>query len=244
MKIKLEIFEGPLDLLLHIIKKNEVDIYDIPIAAITGQYLEYIEMMKELNLDIAGEFLLMAATLIHIKSKMLLPVSEEVTEEKEEGADPRLELVRKLLEYQRYKEAAAELDKREILGRDVFTKAVLLMDGIEGDEGLVDVSIFELLEALKGVIEKAPKTIGFDISIEKVTIADRINHIMETLDREKSVTFFSLFPQGSSRTFIITTFLAMLELTKMRMIRVFQSVEDGVIRLYVPETTALLLENQ
>lgn len=237
MKIKLEIFEGPLDLLLHLIKKNEVDIYDIPITAITEQYLEYIEMMKELNLDVAGEFLLMAATLIHIKSKMLLPVSEEITEE-EEGEDPRLELVRKLLEYQRYKEASLELDTRQILGRDVFTKSHFLMDGIEDDGGLVEVSIFELLEALKSVIEKAPKTVGFDVSVEKVTIADRINFIMELLGKEKSITFFSLFPSGSVRADIVITFLAMLELTKMRMIRIFQSVEDGVIRLYVPEVTA------
>ncbi len=236
MKIKLEIFEGPLDLLLHLIKKNEVDIYDIPIAAITEQYLEYIEMMKELNLDVAGEFLLMAATLIHIKSKMLLPVSEEITEE-EEGEDPRLELARKLLEYQRYKEASLELDTRQILGRDVFTKSHFLMDGIKEDSVLVDVSIFELLEALKTVIEKAPKTIGFDVSIEKVTIADRINFIMELLGKEKSITFFSLFPSGSTRTDIVITFLAMLELTKMHVIRIFQSVEDGVIRLYVPEGT-------
>lgn len=235
MKVKLEIFEGPLDLLLHLIKKNEVDIYDIPIAVITEQYLVYIEMMKELNLDIAGEFLLMAATLIHIKSKMLLPVSEEITEEDEEGQDPRLELVRKLIEYQRYKEAAQELDKREILGRDVFTKSHFLMEGIEGDEGLVEVSVFELLEALKSVIEKTPKTSGFEVSVEKVTITDRINYIMDVLGRGKSVTFLSLFPSGSSRTFIITTFLAMLELTKMRMIRIFQSVQDDVIRLYVPE---------
>lgn len=236
MKVKLEIFEGPLALLLHLIKKNEVDIYDIPIAAITEQYLKYIELLKELNLDIAGEFLLMAATLIHIKSKMLLPVSEEITEE-EEGEDPRLELVRKLLEYQKYKEAAQELDKREILGRDVWTKSRFLMDGIEGDEGLVEVSIFELLEVLKSIIEKASKTIVFDISAEKVTIAERINHIMETLGREKSVAFFSLFPQGSSRTFIITTFLAMLELTRLQIIRLFQHAEDGVIRLYVPEVS-------
>lgn len=233
-KVKLEIFEGPLDLLLHLIKQNEVDIYDIPIAKITEQYMEYVEMMKTLNLEVAGEFLLMAATLIHIKSKMLLPFSEEAGEEEEEGGDPRQELVRRLLEYQKYKEAAAELEQMRILGRDTFTKGQMPTDGLE-EGGLVNLSLFDLLEALKDVLAKAPKTIGFDIAIEHITIADRINAVMELLNQEKSVTFFSLFPSGSSRAMIVTTFLAMLELTKMKMIRIYQSEQDGVIRLYVPE---------
>ncbi|HBO84513.1 MAG: hypothetical protein A2073_00170 [Deltaproteobacteria bacterium GWC2_42_11] len=237
-KIKLEIFEGPLELLLHLIKKNEVDIYDIPIAKITEQYLEYLEMMKTLNLDIAGEFLLMAATLVHIKSRMLLPVSEEAAEETEEGKDPRLELIRKLLEYQKYKEAAGQLDSRQILGRDIFRRGDLLMDSMGDEGGLVNMSIFELLDSLKTIIEKAPKTISFDVSLEKITITDKINFIMEVLGRGKSVTFFSLFPENSTRHEIIVTFLAMLELAKMRMMRVFQS-EDGVIRLYIPQTEAI-----
>jgi len=148
-KVKLEIFEGPMDLLLHLIKKNEVDIYDIPIATITAQYMEYVEMMKTLNLEIAGEFLLMAATLIYIKSKMLLPFSEdEGSSEDEELGDPRQELVRRLLEYQRYKDAAAQLEQTRILQRDVFTKGQMPMDGLE-EGGLVNLSLFDLMEALQ-----------------------------------------------------------------------------------------------
>ncbi len=239
-KVKLEIFEGPLDLLLHLIKQNEVDIYDIPIAAITAQYLEYIEVMKTLNLEVAGEFLVMAATLIHIKSKMLLPFSEDdELSEDEEGGDPRQELIRRLLEYQKYKEAASELEQMRILGRDTFTKG--LEDRLEicpqiGEEGgLVNLSLFDLLEALKEVLAKAPKTIGFDVTLENITIADRINFLMELLNQEKSITFFSIFPSGSSRAMIVATFLAMLELTRMRVIRIYQSGQDGVIRLYVSE---------
>ena len=236
-KVKLEIFEGPLDLLLHLIKQNEVDIYDIPISAITAQYLEYLEMMKTLNLEVAGEFLLMAATLIHIKSKMLLPFSEEASEEEEEGGDPRQELIRRLLEYQKYKEASAQLEQMRILGRDTFTKGQMPTEGLE-EEGLVNLSLFDLLEALKEVLAKAPKTITFDVTLEHITIADRINFIMELLGKEKSITFFSLFPSDSSRAMIVTTFLAMLELTKMKVIRIYQSEQDGVIRLYVPETNS------
>lgn len=233
-KVKLEIFEGPLDLLLHLIKKNEVDIYDIPIVKITEQYLEYMDIIKTLNLEVAGEFLLMAATLIHIKSKMLLPFSEEESEEEEEGGDPRQELVRRLLEYQKYKEASVQLEQMRILGRDTFTKGQMPTEGLE-EGGLVNLSLFDLLEALKNVLAKAPKTISFDVTIEHITIADRINFIMELLGKEKSITFFSIFPSGSSRAIIVTTFLAMLELTKMKMIRIYQSEQDGVIRLYAPE---------
>ncbi|MDP2682814.1 MAG: segregation/condensation protein A [Deltaproteobacteria bacterium] len=233
-KVKLEIFEGPLDLLLHLIKKNEVDIYDIPIVKITEQYLEYMDIIKTLNLEVAGEFLLMAATLIHIKSKMLLPFSEEESDEEEAGGDPRQKLVRRLLEYQKYKEASVQLEQMRILGRDTFTKGQMPTEGLE-EGGLVNLSLFDLLEALKDVLAKAPKTISFDVTIEHITIADRINFIMELLGKEKSITFFSIFPSGSSRAIIVTTFLAMLELTKMKMIRIYQSEQDGVIRLYAPE---------
>ena len=235
-KVKLEIFEGPMDLLLHLIKKNEVDIYDIPIATITVQYMEYVEMMKTLNLEIAGEFLLMAATLIYIKSKMLLPFSEdEGSSEDEELGDPRQELVRRLLEYQRYKDAAAQLEQTRILQRDVFTKGQMPMDGLE-EGGLVNLSLFDLMEALKEVLSKAPKDAGLDIAVEKISITDKINFIIEVLGREKSATFFSLFPSDSTRAQIIVTFLAMLELAKMKMIRIYQSEQDGVVRLYMPES--------
>ncbi|MBI5563037.1 MAG: segregation/condensation protein A [Deltaproteobacteria bacterium] len=233
--VKLAIFEGPLDLLLHLIKKNEVDIYDIPIAFITAQYLEYIEMIKEMNLDLAGEFLVVAATLVHIKSRMLLPVDEEAAGEEEEGVDPRAELVEKLLEYQRYKEAAAELNGRLMLGRDVFGKgSPIPLDEIGEEAGYMNVSIFELMGALKGVLARAPKERHIDLSHERFRIADKINAVMETLSMTGSVTFGELFPIGAARGEIIVTFLAILELAKLLLAKLHQT-EDGVIRVYAPK---------
>jgi len=228
--VKLEVFEGPLDLLLHLVKRNEVEIYDIPIATITEQYVEYIEMMKDMNLDVAGEFILMAATLVHIKSKMLLPMDAEA-EEAEEGPDPREELVRRLLEYQRYKEAAEELYERNLLGRDVFTRGHA--PGVESmDEGgLVNVNVFELMEALKGIIERAPRETAMELTAERFRIADKINYVLDMLGAQKSMVFTSLFPERATRGEIIVTFLAVLELAKLLLIKVYQT-EDGIIRVY------------
>lgn len=236
-KIKLDIFEGPLDLLLHLIKKNEVDVYDIPISIITEQYLEYLDILKTLNLDVAGEFILMASTLVHIKSKTLLPPPPEGEEEGEEH-DPRAELVKKLLEYQRFKEAAAELAQRPLLGRDVFTgggaSAIDESELTETDGALVNVSIFDLMEALKEVLKNIPKDYTITMDTEKFRVVDKINMVLETLEEKKSVTFASFFQTGGSRGEIIVTFLAMLELCKLIMIRIHQT-EDGIIRLYLPE---------
>lgn len=232
-QVRLDIFEGPLDLLLHLIKKNEVDIYDIPIADITEQYLEYLDMLKEMNLDFAGEFLVVAATLVHIKSKMLLPIDEEAVEE-DEGADPRAELVARLLEYQRYKLAAADLNERLVLGRDVFFKgSPLPLDGLE-EEAMLNVSVFELMEALKSILKKAPKERTIEFTVERFKIADKINHIMERLGAETSASFTSLFEDNATRGEIIVTFLAVLELCKLLMIKVHQT-DDGVIRVYKPK---------
>ncbi len=236
--IKLDIFEGPLDLLLHLIKRNEVDIYDIPIALVTAQYLEYIEMMKEMNLDLAGEFLVMAATLVHIKSKMLLPPDESAAEDEEDGVDPRDELVRRLLEYQRYKEAARELSDKTLLGRDVFARGPnVSLEGLDADLGFVDVSVFEIMEALKVILERAPKGKTIELSVERFKIADKINYVMEKLGAERSATFTSLFPEEATRGEIIVTFLAVLELVKLLMIRIHQT-EDRVIRVYIPAVQA------
>ncbi len=236
-RIKLDIFEGPLDLLLHLIKKNEVDIYDIPIATITEQYLEYLEMMKAMNLELAGEFLVMAATLAHIKSKMLLPPSEE-PEDEETGEDPREELVRRLLEYQRYKEAARVLGERLVLGRDVFTRG-MPVDAQEGEEvAFVGLSLFDLVDALNQVLSRAPKTHVMNLSVDKFRVVDKINYIMDILNAERSVTFASLFPPHAERGEIIVTFLALLELAKLLMIRIHQT-DDGIIRVYIPAKEAL-----
>lgn len=231
MNIKLDIFEGPLDLLLHLIKRNEVDIYDIPIASVTEQYLGYIQMLKDMNLDFAGEFLVMAATLVHIKSKMLLPVDEEAAEEDADGPDPRAELVERLLEYQRYKEAAGELNSHLMLGRDVFLRGHdIPLEGME-ETGFVNVSVFDLMEALKGVLERAPKERALELTVERFRIADKINHILEVLNENKSAVFVSLFPEGATKGEIIVTFLAVLELAKLLLIKVHQT-DDGIIRVY------------
>jgi len=236
--IKLDIFEGPLDLLLHLIKKNEVEICDIPVAVITAQYLEYIEMMKEMNLEFAGEFLLVASTLVHIKSRMLLPVDDEAAGEEDDGADPRAELVRRLLEYQRYRDAAVDLGERLVLGRDVFKRGGgAVLDGLGEEGGFINVSVFELMEALKGVLAKTPKDAGLELTAERFRIAEKINAIMELLEAERSAAFVSLFAENASRAEIIVTFLAVLELAKLLMIRVHQGT-DGVIRIYLPEPGA------
>jgi len=228
-QVSIEEFEGPLDLLLHLIKKNEVDIYNIPIAAITRQYLDYLDLMKELNLDIAGEFLVMAATLLQIKSRMLLPVTvEEAGEEEEE--DPREELVRRLLEYQKYKEAAITLAQRDLLGRDFFARKFHAPElaSFASEEEPVDVEMFELIKAFQGVLARVSPETFHDVGADGPSIADRITEILALL-KEEAVTFESLFANDFTRDALVTTFLAVLELCKLRMIRITQLQERGTI---------------
>ena len=231
--IKLDIFEGPLDLLLYLIKKNEIDIYNIPVALITEQYLQYLKMIKSLNLDLAGEYLVMAATLIHIKSRMLLPEPEEPEEEEE---DPRAELVRQLLEYKAFKEAAANLSQRPILERDVFTRAAFLPEEIEklppGEEELIEVSIFELIEAFHRLVTRIDRKELLEIDLEKMSVTDIINDILERLSNEKNLTFEELLGEGKERWRIIYTFLALLELIKLKMVKAYQTSAFGVIRIF------------
>jgi segregation and condensation protein A len=236
LKVRLETFEGPLDLLLYLIKKNEIDIYDIPISVITQQYLEYLEMMKNLNLDVAGEFLLMAATLLHIKSKMLLPATEEEEGEKEEE-DPRAELVRRLLEYQRFKEAAQQLVKGPLLDREVFVRSFFgdfLAEKEREEKVSGEVTLFDLLEAMKKVLEALPAEEFQEISAEHLNIKDKILHIMERLWEADSLAFADLYTASTSRREILITFLALLELLRLRMIRVYQGETFGTIRIFSP----------
>ena len=228
--IRLENFEGPLDLLLHLIHKEELNIFDIPIARITEQYLEYIKLMKVLNLDIAGEYLLMASTLLHIKSKMLLPRPQK--EGEEEGEDPRAELVRRLIEYQKYKIAADELLRRPILDRDVFVRLNSLKDDeIKGEEK-IEVTLFELLDAFRKLLERAKKESVHEVILDRVTVEDKIQEIINLLQKEKrSIAFHLLFPENASRFIIIITFLAILELVKMKLIRIFQVGPFETIRI-------------
>lgn len=225
--VQLEIFEGPLDLLLHLIKKNEVSITDIPIATITEQYLATLELMQDLNLDVAGEFLVMAATLIHIKSRMLLPSGDDESEE-EEGVDPRDELVRRLTEYQRFKDAAEQLERREILSRDVFARTVLPSEELT-PPGFRPLSVFELLTALQRVLEKLPTDAIHEVTLDKISVREMMTALLDHLRRHGKALFESLFAEVKTRMEVVVTFLAMLELVKVRAIRVFQEEPGGPI---------------
>jgi segregation and condensation protein A len=228
--VRLEMFEGPLDLLLHLINKNELDITNISIALITEQYLEYLKLMKILNLDVAGEYLLMASTLLHIKSKMLLPGSSE--EEEEEGEDPRAELVRRLLEYQKYKEAAIELERRPMLDRDVFIRSAPVDTEEPSEEERIEVSLFELLEAFRQMLEKAKPEAFHEVILERITVEEKLQEILLLLQKEKrSMAFHLLFSDQTSRRVIVITFLAILELVKMKRVRIFQVAPFETIRL-------------
>lgn len=223
-KVKLNIFEGPLDLLLFLIKKEKIDIYDIPVAKITKQYLEYMELMKMLDLEIAGEFLVMAATLIHIKSKMLLP-PEEIEEEEVEPEDPREELVRRLLEYKKYKEAADSLQHMRSKHQSVFLrrgqadKSTIISD--DGDE-YFEASLFDLITAFRKVLKEVPKEIFHKVVKDEFTVSDKIHLIFHMLAEKPRIYFSALFESARNKDEVIATFLALLELMKMREIFVVQ----------------------
>jgi segregation and condensation protein A len=227
--VRIENFEGPLDLLLHLIKKNEINIYDIPIALIARQYLEYIEAMNDLNLNVAGDFLVMAATLLQIKSKMLLPV-DETDQDEDDGPDPRDELVRRLLEYKAYKEAATRLDGQEKMWREIFSREQAPSAPVETDETLLEhVSLFDLVDALQGILDRNPGKRLIEIIPDSLTVRERMNVILEMLEGKDSVSFVDLFEAASHRLVVIVTFLAMLELIRLRVARVFQAEAFGPI---------------
>lgn len=234
-QIDLDSFKGPLDLLLHLIQKHEMDIYDIPIAEITAQYLATIEVMKSLNLDLAGEFLVMAATLLHIKSRMLLPRDEEETAEEAE-LDPRAELVQRLLEYQRYRDAAISLEALPILGRDVFVSSPQEPEGDEDEDAEWEpVGLFELVAAFRQLIQDNGEESVHEISRERLSVTDRINQILASLGERGSLAFGDLLPGVVGRNEVVVTFLAMLELVKMRLARLMQNGRDNSIWLYAVE---------
>jgi segregation and condensation protein A len=232
INIKIPLFEGPFDLLLHLIRENKIDIYDIPISLITGQYLEYIEIMKELNLEIAGDFLVMAATLIQIKSRMLLPPDEETPAEEQE--DPRLNLVQRLLEYQKYKEAAGEFRTKEEEWLKIFHREPLSAeDEEEGELYLFDLSLFDLLDAFKKILDKAPPDV-VSITRETLTVKDKMSAIMEILEGKEAVRFEDLFRNGVARVQLIITFVSLLELIRLGLARVYQEKEFGNIWVINP----------
>lgn len=237
-RIALPNFEGPLDLLLHLIREHKVDIFDIPIALITEKYLDQLSRMKEVNLDIAGEFLVMAATLAHIKSRLLLPRQEvisdqQVTAEQEEQNDPRAELVRRLLDYQKYKEAAETLARQDILDRDVFARNVPLeeIEIPEEEVGLVEISVYKLIEALDRVLERLVPKLQHEVTREQVSLTEAMQQLAARLQVQPQVSFFSMFEGARTRQQVVITFLAMLEMAKMKLIRIFQDRESGEIML-------------
>ncbi len=230
-QVRLEIFEGPMDLLLHLIKKHELDIYDIPISLITQQYLEYLTLMQNLDMEIAGEFLVMASTLTHIKSRMLLPPPEN-PEDDDEGTDPRAELIRRLLEYKRFKDAAQSLEEKEMQWSQVYTRTADAAPELPADDEplLFDFHLFDLMAALKDVLSRVPEG-SFDITAETVSITEKINHILGRLESVDSLLFADLFEGSTSRAQVIATFLALLELMKSKVVKAVQVEQFGAIRL-------------
>jgi len=230
--VRLDIFEGPLDLLIHLIKKNEVNIYDIPIAVITKQYLEYIDLMRELNLDLAGDFLVMAATLIHIKSRMLLPRPDPTQEDA--GEDPREALVRRLIEHQKYKAAAELLHERETLREAQWMRPDERVSAITGEEvePELEVDLFTLLSAFRDVLERARQRPRLELPLEQISIEQRIEQLLSRLSETKACGFEDLFSDLDTKSGMIITFLALLEMIRLRLVRVFQAGPVGPIRIY------------
>jgi segregation and condensation protein A len=234
-KVQLEVFEGPLDLLLYLIKKEEVDIYDIPIERITKQYMQYIDLMRMLDLSIAGEFLVMAATLMMIKSRLLLPPEERAELEAEEE-DPRWDLVRQLVEYKKFKDAAIHLGGLEERRLDVYMRgsdAAKL--GPESDVSLRDVSIFDLISAFSEALKKVKKEVLTEIFSERVTVAEKVDMLVELMKSSERVSFSSLFKEIVTRQEIVCTFLAILELMRLRQMVARQEGVFGEIFLMRPE---------
>ena len=231
--VKLANFEGPLDLLLYLIKKHEVDVYDIPIALITAQYLDYLDLMQELDLDVAGEFLVMASTLIHIKSRMLVPRLETATDAEDEE-DPRDALTRRLLEHQKFKAAAELLHEREIVRSAQWTRPDSRIEDIAGEpfERELEVDLFSLLQAFQSVIARSRERPPVMLPAEVVPIETRIEQLLQRLSETEACAFQDLFDDAASRRDLITTFLALLEMIRLKLIRVFQGDTFGPIRVY------------
>jgi len=223
-RLEVAAFEGPLDLLLHLIQGHELDILDLPIAFITAKYLEYLALMKTLALDVVSEYLVMAATLAHIKSKMLLPAPP--TDQDDDGlefeGDPREALVRRLLEYQKYKAAAETLAGRGLAGRDVFTRGAPAEEA-KGDAPLGGMTLFHLLDAFNKVLKRATAEFSREITAERITIQDRIQEIFDLLNDRRRITFDELFEGYLTNYDIVVTFLAMLEMGKQKLLRVYQN---------------------
>lgn len=236
--VTLDIFNGPLDLLLHLIKKNEVDIYDIPVARITEQYLEYLDFLKDVNLEIVGDYMSMAAELGYIKSRMLLPRIKD--EEEEEEQDPREELVRRLLEYEKYRNAAVELGTMEILGKDVFLAGYDLKEAFgepTEETEFVKFDLWSLVDAFSKIYEDREKSETKEISLtpQTYTVEERKNQVIEIMRRRKEVLFEDLFEEDKNRMKLVVTFLSILELLKDGALDVFQPTFEEPVKIILRE---------
>jgi segregation and condensation protein A len=232
--VTLPTFEGPLDLLLHLCQKHELQILDIPISFITEKYLEYLAVMQLIDLDVASEYLVMAATLAHIKSKSLLPAPPpgQEDDDAEEEEDPREQLIRRLLEYQKYKQAGADLQARGVAGRDVFLRGVAIEDAVPtGLAPLAEVPLYSLLEAFQAVLNRSKVKLSHDIIADRISITDRIHELTSLVQERKRLVFEDLFGGLTSRFDLVITFLALLEMTRLRMTRLFQA--DSLGPLYI-----------
>lgn len=229
-KVKLEVFEGPLDLLLYLVKRDEIDIYDISIERITRQYLEYLQAFKELKIDVAGEFVVMAANLIYLKSRSLLPLDQQPPEEDAEEDDPRWDLIRQLIEYKKFKEAAEQLHSRAIEQEKIFTR-----DGggvTEGPLRLAEVGIFQLIQAFQNVIKRVEARENLrEIFGERFTVSEKIDIILQRVANGGLVRFSELFGEIASRVEVVVTFLALLELIRLKQVSAIQRDLFGEIEI-------------
>ena len=233
-KVKFEVFEGPLDLLLYLIKKEEVDIYEVNLTRLATQFIEYIDVMRMLDLDIAGEFLVMTSTLMYIKSRELLPVDQQVTPEGEEDdEDPRWELIRQLVEYKKFKDAAAQLQTLEIRQEEIFPRLPAKPDFVrEEPAGKAQASLFDLINAVNSVLKRLNKAEDLrDIFEDKWTVSEKIEHILKQINHARALKFSALFESATSRTEVVVTFLAMLELIRLRQIVAIQDTAFAEIEI-------------
>jgi segregation and condensation protein A len=234
-RIQLPLFEGPLDLLLHLIRREKIDIYDIPIAPITRQYMEYLDLMRELNLDVAGEFMVMAATLIHIKSKMLVPLEPTEAEGEEEYVDPRDELVQRLLEFQRYKEAAGILHQQAQIRAAQWTRPDTALPRFdEAGEEMLEAGLYDLIAAFKELLERRKSLLAHEIEADGPSVEERMSELLAMIREGESLQFLELFASLETKSQMITTFLALLELVRLKRVRVYQRGLFGTIRVFRP----------
>ena len=237
--VRLEVFEGPLDLLLHLIRKHELDVFDIPISFITSKYLEYLDLMKVLNLDLASEYLDMAATLALIKSKMMLP-KETIDDEDmpEDYRDPREELVARLLEYQKYKTAALDLADRPMLGRDTFPKGA--SESVSGERDLAAPGLYALMEAFQKILRSAKVEVSHEVSVDRISITARINQLVDILRERREIVFSDLFKKERTRSDMVITFLSVLEMVKLGLTKIHQTHTQSEI--YITATSSISVE--